>query len=1170
MKPVKSFKEFAKINEAKVPSYTDKFTIEHGDDEIMLIRTFRSAEFDEDINVPLMLIVKCQDLRKSGAVPEEDLEGSKDVNCYVDIIPEMSYFSKAYLSRVSNASGRHTSYDDINSYGGGVPLNMKELDYTFDSLDEAEAYWTSPEIQNKLSAYSGMIGFILDKAVNGIGTTGWDRLSEMIDMKKLSRKDTIKSIRTESVVTEHKDDRLTLSPEIQAEYDKLYADRIEAEGKIKVLVAKLGGIQMPYVSGRPLKWYYKKEDDSRVVVPEEYQKELDELQEHLTKFEDFESDLQNRHEPHYESAKSSVKSFTQFHKITWKNESFMNEALSVYKKEKNWTVEYFPSTSDKLKIVTGFPSKEAAEEWVKKKGLEDAYELDIYQKTYIQGENESSSVSSSSVSSFKQSHKINEVKTKENLLTLDEAKSKFKGYYFVTIPYKLWNYNNPDKAITSWLKEQEKDNNKKLISATWTTDKVMHIITSSEIYDVNDVTEEQYDAYYKSLKEYKGKIKVEESIVPSFKQFHKINETGEWDRSVTWEWVKENPEEAANDDQGSMILDLEEKLNMLESELAPPPAGVTIEIVDIIGFDNYQGAYAWVKINDKKYKVWATDNGGLWIENYPVDNTSEKGNRAGLEGFPHEIAEIIADHEKTGIEHQPDVSEAAGTPKTGVYNKSYKVGDKFYDNRYDKIAEIVKGKDGLVSWKYFNKTGTEFENDSIHSVTKEHFATLIEQGEHGNNQGIRLHSVPMKETITNEATETPSFSKDTNKWFDALVEEVKLNKFDNKQIKNILKISKKTATKENLDSLINVLTYNVPKTTKTLGKIVEQIVKIQENKYKEEFKNQYGGKPGDVSKVSAASSLFDEINQALEYYKEFKNESNSIVKSFKNFHKVNESTDATHGSYLSVEPLPNGNLKVSLTDIGKEELKELMENAGLKDFEENLPKLYDIFTDLWDDVQSNSELIFHKDIGDAGFGLTSAPGITDGYYYEGEDRHNLYKTNYPESAEVYWFPDYMVIDPIAELFEKGEVIFTKADDVQTQAQPSVQESASVGELDPTRVAEVLKHYMIAALWSSTNPDNEEEEFLDENHEIEDITPELYKIMEEKVKKFMIENAEDIEKTGMTDDQLGHDLWLSSNGHGAGFFDRGYDKEVADRLQESARNLGGMDLFVTDDNKIDKM
>jgi hypothetical protein len=51
------------------------------------------------------------------------------------------------------------------------------------------------------------------------------------------------------------------------------------------------------------------------------------------------------------------------------------------------------------------------------------------------------------------------------------------------------------------------------------------------------------------------------------------------------------------------------------------------------------------------------------------------------------------------------------------------------------------------------------------------------------------------------------------------------------------------------------------------------------------------------------------------------------------------------------------------------------------------------------------------------------------------------------------------------------------------------------------------------------------------------------------------------------EQVGHDLWLTRNGHGAGFFDRGYDDDVEEQLMVSAKKLGGVDLYINDNMKL---
>jgi hypothetical protein len=54
--------------------------------------------------------------------------------------------------------------------------------------------------------------------------------------------------------------------------------------------------------------------------------------------------------------------------------------------------------------------------------------------------------------------------------------------------------------------------------------------------------------------------------------------------------------------------------------------------------------------------------------------------------------------------------------------------------------------------------------------------------------------------------------------------------------------------------------------------------------------------------------------------------------------------------------------------------------------------------------------------------------------------------------------------------------------------------------------------------------------------------------------------------GISDEQIGHDIWLTRNHHGAGFWDRGLG-DLGDKLTEIAHSLGGSDAYVGDDGKV---
>ena len=75
------------------------------------------------------------------------------------------------------------------------------------------------------------------------------------------------------------------------------------------------------------------------------------------------------------------------------------------------------------------------------------------------------------------------------------------------------------------------------------------------------------------------------------------------------------------------------------------------------------------------------------------------------------------------------VSEIEEEFANGGSTKKYRAGQKFYDTRYDRVCQIVPSNyDGLVTWKRYNKSGTEFENDTQHSLVEDQFDYLVNMG----------------------------------------------------------------------------------------------------------------------------------------------------------------------------------------------------------------------------------------------------------------------------------------------------------------------------------------------------------------------------------------------------------------------------------------------------------
>ncbi len=90
--------------------------------------------------------------------------------------------------------------------------------------------------------------------------------------------------------------------------------------------------------------------------------------------------------------------------------------------------------------------------------------------------------------------------------------------------------------------------------------------------------------------------------------------------------------------------------------------------------------------------------------------------------------------------------------------------------------------------------------------------------------------------------------------------------------------------------------------------------------------------------------------------------------------------------------------------------------------------------------------------------------------------------------------------------------------------------------EETKLDEFTKAYIECALWSSTNDDGEP---LDNDYDASDISPEGFKSAIRDCEAFQANITLLGEYYGKFNAEMaGHDFWLTRNGHGAGFWDRG--------------------------------
>lgn len=116
------------------------------------------------------------------------------------------------------------------------------------------------------------------------------------------------------------------------------------------------------------------------------------------------------------------------------------------------------------------------------------------------------------------------------------------------------------------------------------------------------------------------------------------------------------------------------------------------------------------------------------------------------------------------------------------------------------------------------------------------------------------------------------------------------------------------------------------------------------------------------------------------------------------------------------------------------------------------------------------------------------------------------------------------------------------------------------------VERALDAYLTCALWSSYNCDENGEtgEPLDANYEPGDLDEDAAREQLDDVVRFIAAQWSDLRDLDAR--SVGHDFWLTRNGHGAGFWDRGYGPR-GDRLSEAARVYGPVDLYVDCNGRI---
>lgn len=111
-------------------------------------------------------------------------------------------------------------------------------------------------------------------------------------------------------------------------------------------------------------------------------------------------------------------------------------------------------------------------------------------------------------------------------------------------------------------------------------------------------------------------------------------------------------------------------------------------------------------------------------------------------------------------------------------------------------------------------------------------------------------------------------------------------------------------------------------------------------------------------------------------------------------------------------------------------------------------------------------------------------------------------------------------------------------------------------------------YVEAMLWTSQD---ENDVNLDMNYSDEDISKALLSRISEDCRAFIEKASEALRNENpafdLDTEQVGHDFWLTRNGHGAGFWDGDYERNIGEILTKIAQGFGNHNIYVEEDGKI---
>lgn len=107
---------------------------------------------------------------------------------------------------------------------------------------------------------------------------------------------------------------------------------------------------------------------------------------------------------------------------------------------------------------------------------------------------------------------------------------------------------------------------------------------------------------------------------------------------------------------------------------------------------------------------------------------------------------------------------------------------------------------------------------------------------------------------------------------------------------------------------------------------------------------------------------------------------------------------------------------------------------------------------------------------------------------------------------------------------------------------------------------IVQAYLLCAVWSSND---EEGNPLDDNYGPDDADAETrQKAVEDCTQFLALCDGAKLDLKDWSDGQIGHDFWLTRNGHGAGFWDRGRG-DVGEKASDIACTFSSVNVWAAD-------